>query len=73
MLVVDSLLRDDDDLSDVARTDWGEATSAEIKRERRIAGMALKISSAISNAWLSDPPRRFHPGLGRWCGKEVQA
>jgi GMP synthase (glutamine-hydrolysing) len=47
VLVVDSLLRDEDDMSDVARTDWGEATSAEIKRERRIAGMALE--NIISN------------------------
>jgi GMP synthase-like glutamine amidotransferase len=47
VLVVDSLLRDEDDLSDVARTDWGTAASAEIKRERRIAGMA--IGNIISN------------------------
>ena len=47
VLVVDSLLRDEDDLSDVARTDWGEAASVEIKRERRIAGMA--IENIISN------------------------
>ncbi|HEV7476078.1 MAG TPA: gamma-glutamyl-gamma-aminobutyrate hydrolase family protein [Pyrinomonadaceae bacterium] len=47
VLVVDSLLRDEDDLSDVARTDWGNAASLEIKRERRIAGMA--IENIISN------------------------
>lgn len=47
VLVVDSLLRDEDDLSDVARTDWGQAASVEIKRERRIAGMALE--NIISN------------------------
>src|SRR5437667_8287993 len=39
-LVVDSLLCDEDDLSDVARSDWGSAAALEIKRERRIAGMA---------------------------------
>lgn len=47
VLVVDSLLRDEDDLSDVARTDWGKAASLEIKRERRIAGMA--IDNILSN------------------------
>ena len=47
VLVVDSLLRDEDDLSDVARTEWGNAASAEIKRERRIAGMA--IENILSN------------------------
>jgi GMP synthase (glutamine-hydrolysing) len=47
VLVVDSLLRDEDDLSDVARSDWGNAASIEIKRERRIAGMA--IENILSN------------------------
>jgi GMP synthase (glutamine-hydrolysing) len=47
VLVVDSLLRDEDDISDVARTDWGNAASLEIKRERRIAGMA--IENILSN------------------------
>jgi GMP synthase (glutamine-hydrolysing) len=47
VLVVDSLLRDEDDLSDVARHDWGQAAALEIKRERRIAGMA--IENIISN------------------------
>lgn len=47
VLVVDSLLRDEDDLSDVARTDWGNAAAMEIKRERRIAGMV--IENILSN------------------------
>ena len=42
VLVVDCLLRDEDDLSDVARSEWGPATSAQIKRERYIAGLALE-------------------------------
>ncbi|HBB86025.1 MAG TPA: hypothetical protein DC047_00240 [Blastocatellia bacterium] len=41
VLVVDCLLRDEDDLSDLARTDWGNATASQIKRERYIAGLAL--------------------------------
>src|ERR1044072_7661746 len=47
VLVVDCLLRDEDDLSDVARSEWGSAAEAEIKRERRIAGMA--IENIVSN------------------------
>jgi GMP synthase (glutamine-hydrolysing) len=47
VLVVDSLLRDEDDLSDVARSDWGNAAAVEIKRERRIAEMA--IENIVSN------------------------
>jgi GMP synthase-like glutamine amidotransferase len=47
VLIVDCLLRDEDDLSDVARTEWGPAATVEIKRERRIAGMALE--NIVSN------------------------
>ena len=47
VLVVDSLLRDEDDLSDVARSDWGTAAALEIRRERRIAAMALE--NIVSN------------------------
>jgi len=42
VLVVDCLLRDEDDLSDVARHDWGSGTAAQITRERYIAGLALE-------------------------------
>jgi GMP synthase-like glutamine amidotransferase len=47
VLVVDNLLRDEDDLSDVARSDWGNAASMELKRERKIAEMA--IENIVSN------------------------
>src|SRR5688572_13313859 len=47
VLVVDNLLRDEDDLSDVARSDWGSAAALEIRRERRIAEMA--IENIVSN------------------------
>ncbi len=42
VLVVDNLLRDEEDLSDVARSEWGNATAAQIKRERHIAGLAIE-------------------------------
>lgn len=49
VLVVDDLLRDENDLSDVGLAEWGDATAAQLKRERMIAGMALEnISNNIS-------------------------
>ena len=42
VLVIDNLLRDERDLSEVARTEWGIALAAELKRERLIAGMAVE-------------------------------
>lgn len=42
VLVIDNLLRDEDDLSEVAREEWGTALSGELKRERLIAGMAVE-------------------------------
>jgi GMP synthase-like glutamine amidotransferase len=42
VLIVDNLLRDENDLSDVARTELGVSTSAQLKRERQIAAMALE-------------------------------
>jgi GMP synthase-like glutamine amidotransferase len=49
VLVVDDLLRDERDLSEVARKEWGNALPAELKRERLIAGMAIdNIRSNIS-------------------------
>ena len=42
VLVIDSLLRDEGDLSDVARNDWGQALAAQMRRERFIAGMAVE-------------------------------
>jgi GMP synthase (glutamine-hydrolysing) len=42
VLVVDDLLRDERDLSDVAKTEFGRTASRELKRERHIAGMAVE-------------------------------
>lgn len=47
VLVVDSLLQDEDDLSEVARTDWGTTAALELRRERRIAAMAME--NIVSN------------------------
>lgn len=42
VLIVDNLLRNAEDLSDVARQEWGKDVSTELKREREIASLALK-------------------------------
>lgn len=42
VLVVDNLLRDERDVSEVARHELGVALAAELKRERLIAGMAVE-------------------------------
>lgn len=42
VLVVDNLLRDERDLSDVGREEWGNSAAAQLKRERLIAEMALE-------------------------------
>lgn len=42
VLVVDNLLRDENDLSDVARKEWGDSAAAQLRRERQIAQMALE-------------------------------
>ena len=47
VLVVDSLLQTEDDLSDVARNEWGGAAALELRRERRIAAMAME--NIVSN------------------------
>ncbi|HEX8140160.1 MAG TPA: hypothetical protein VF544_21535 [Pyrinomonadaceae bacterium] len=42
VLVIDDLLRNEADISDVARRDWGRHVITELQRERKIAGMALE-------------------------------
>src|ERR1051325_326090 len=41
VLVVNDLLRDESDLSDTARREWGEAAAGKLERERYISGLAL--------------------------------
>ena len=55
VLVIDSLLRDEDDLSDVARDEWGSMLTAQMRRERFIAGLAIEnILNNISRL-VKDP------------------
>ncbi len=61
VLVVDCLLRDEDDLSDVARTEWGSAAAIEIKRERRIAKMAMENIESNVERLVKDPDTHTTP------------
>jgi len=47
VLVVDNLLRDQGDISQVAHTDWGEQAKSQLRREREIASLA--IENILSN------------------------
>ncbi len=47
VLIVDNLLRDDGDLSQVAREEWGKQALNHLKRERQIASLALQ--NIVSN------------------------
>ena len=42
VLIVDNLLRDEADLSDLGRAEWGASSAAQLKRERLIAEMAVE-------------------------------
>src|SRR2546423_15652477 len=42
VLIVDNLLRDEHDLSDLARTELGKDVNAQLRREREIAAMAMQ-------------------------------
>src|SRR5919205_1112607 len=41
VLVVNNLLRDESDLSEAARREWGESAASKLERERYISGLAL--------------------------------
>lgn len=41
VLVIDDLLRDERDISDLARSEWGRRAGSHLKREREIAGLAV--------------------------------
>jgi GMP synthase (glutamine-hydrolysing) len=47
VLIVDNLLRDEGDLSQVAREDWGKEALIHLKRERQIASLAIR--NIVSN------------------------
>jgi len=55
VLIVDDLLRDEGDLSDVARQDWGTELSNQLKRERQIASLALQNIASNVERLVQEP------------------
>jgi GMP synthase (glutamine-hydrolysing) len=58
VLIVDNLLRDADDLSDVARREWGKEINAELRREREIASLALQNIVTNIDRLVKEPTTR---------------
>jgi GMP synthase-like glutamine amidotransferase len=59
VLIVDNLLRDEGDLSDVARVEWGKEVSTHLKRERQIAVMALQNITSNVQRLVKEPHTRI--------------
>lgn len=55
VLVVNDLLRDESDLSDVARREWGARAAANLERERYISGLALNNILGNVNRLIQEP------------------
>jgi GMP synthase-like glutamine amidotransferase len=55
VLIVDDLLRDERDLSEVARKEWGKTAAAQLRRERQISEMAIENIVANVQRLVKDP------------------
>jgi len=58
VLIVDNLLRDESDISDVARAEWGKDAAMNLRRERQIAEMALQNITSNIQRLVKDPETR---------------
>jgi GMP synthase (glutamine-hydrolysing) len=58
VLIVDNLLRDESDISEVARAEWGKEVSVHLKRERQIAQMALQNIASNIQRLVKQPETR---------------
>lgn len=59
VLIVDDLLRDEGDLSQVARDDWGGTVPIQLKRERQIASLALQNIASNVERLVQKPATRI--------------
>jgi GMP synthase (glutamine-hydrolysing) len=59
VLIVDNLLRDETDISEVARAEWGRDVSVHLKRERQIAEMALQNIASNLVRLVKEPETRI--------------
>jgi GMP synthase-like glutamine amidotransferase len=58
VLIVDNLLRHEDDLSEIARHDWGKDVAVHLKRERQIAELALENITSNVQRLVKTPHTR---------------
>ena len=58
VLVVNDLLRDESDLSDTARSEWGGSALVKLERERYISGLALDNIVTNINRLVEEPEIR---------------
>ncbi len=58
VLIVDNLLRDETDISEVARAEWGKEVAVHLKRERQIAEMALQNIASNILRLVKEPETR---------------
>ncbi|HYG08329.1 MAG TPA: hypothetical protein VD835_00010 [Pyrinomonadaceae bacterium] len=73
VLVIDDLLRDERDLSDMAVREWGRRAASHLQRERKIAGLAIgNISNNISRLVLRPETRVAHVSEVAAAAKEFQ-
>src|SRR5438309_3639874 len=59
VLIVDNLLRDENDLSDIARRELGKDLHTELKRERQIASLALQNIVTNIERLVQEPVTRI--------------
>jgi GMP synthase-like glutamine amidotransferase len=59
VLIVDNLLRDEGDLSDVARAEWGRDAATHLRRERQIAELALQNIITNIKRLVKEPETRI--------------
>ena len=58
VLIVNDLLRDESDLSETARNEWGETAASKLERERYISGLALDNIVNNINRLVEEPEIR---------------
>ncbi len=59
VLIVDNLLRNESDLSDVARAAWGKESATHLKQERKIAEMAMQNIVSNVDRLVKEPDARI--------------
>src|SRR5260370_29338085 len=59
VLIVDDLLRDEGDLSQVSRAEWGKEALNHLKRQRQIASLAMQTIASNVERLVKQPVTRI--------------